>query len=702
MANALLGHSKQKIPKHFDCCTAGLSNLKNLTIHMNMHNKDALVNASEPCDVAVDGAGLRVVVVGAGPVGLRFSQELLRKAPTTHLLLIGEEQHLPYNRIKLSSLLAGEIRYEDILSPLPDTNQYPNFRHINGRVERIDRDRKSVVDSVGVTYTYDILVLATGARPHIPHIPGIEQNGVYTFRSLKDAEQLYGRVARSRELVIVGGGLLGLEAARALRRANTKVTVIQQGPRLMNRQLDERAAEYLRMRLEELGIRVITDSGVRQILGEGRVTGVVTRDGDSIDCDTVLICAGIKPVIDLARTAHLKSSNGILVDDQLKTSDSSIYAIGECCEHRGRTYGLVNPGFEQAAVAADVICEGSARYIGSLEISQLKVLGRTVCSMGQVADFLKRPFQRQWVYHQPKVGVYRKLITFKERLVGAVGYGDWPEIRRVQEAFQNQRRLMPWQYLRFCTSGNLWGEDDAEQVRSWPANTIICQCNSITQDTLIKACDKGAITLEALSQSTGAGMVCGSCRPLLQNILGNDSAQEKTRGASALLLSGGLALVATLFLLLFPAFSVSPTVMESAPLQNIWHDKFWKQVSGFSMLALIALALMLSLRKRAGWRWMGEFSSWRLAHVFLGAACFAVLTLHTGLNLGGNLNRWLMLNFIALLALGGCASAVLAVGHQMSPSAARRSQRVLFWLHILLAWPIPVLLGTHILTVYYF
>lgn len=669
---------------------------------VNTHNKDALLISDAMCDGAANDASLKIVVIGAGPVGLRFSQELLRRQPFTHLLLIGEEQHLPYNRIQLSSLLAGEIRYEEILSPLPDVKQCPNFCHRHGRIEHIDPESKSITDNRGETYSYDILVLATGSRPHIPHIPGTEQNGVYTFRSIKDAEQLYGRVARSRNLVVIGGGLLGLEAARALRRANTKVTVIQQGPRLMNRQLDEVAAGYLQKRLDEIGIAVITDSGVRQILGEGRVTGVVTRDGDRIECDTVLICAGIKPAVELARTARLKISNGVLVDDQLKTSDDNIYAVGECCEHRGRTYGLVNPGFEQAAIAADVISQGGARYIGSLEISQLKVLGKTVCSMGQVTELVQRPFQRQWIYHQAKSGIYRKLITYKGRLIGAVGYGEWPEIRRVQEAFQNQRRLMPWQYIRFLATGTLWGEGDMEQVRSWPASTIICQCNSITQDTLVKACEKGANTLESLCRTTGAGTVCGSCRPLLQNILGNDSILEKIKGSAALSLFGGIALIAPLILAFTPALEVGSSVLQSAPLQHIWNDKFWKQVTGFSMLGLILVALLVSLRKRAGWRWLGEFSAWRVVHVALGTVCFAVLSLHTGFNFGSNLNQWLMINFITLLALGGFASTALAANHRMRPSLARKSQKTFFWLHILLAWPLPILLGMHILTVYYF
>ena len=302
-------------------------------------------------------AGPKIIVIGSGPVGMRFVEEVLKRKPSANITMFGGEGTQPYNRIQLSSLLAGEAKYEDILNTLPDEQRHTGFQHIPANVEVVFSKEKYVVDQQGNRYDYDKLVFATGSRPHVPDIPGVDQTGVYTFRNLKDAEALSARIWRSRHIVVVGGGLLGLEAARALTRFNTKVTLIQQGPWLMNRQLDEKAATLLKDSIENKGIEVITESGVRNILGEGRVTGVVTRDKTEIECDTVLLCAGIKPNMELARDANIKVANAIMVDDQLQTSEPNVFAIGECCEHRGLTYGLVNPGFEQAAVAANVIAK---------------------------------------------------------------------------------------------------------------------------------------------------------------------------------------------------------------------------------------------------------------------------------------------------------------------------------------------------------
>ena len=645
---------------------------------------------------------MKVVVIGSGPSGVRFCHELLKHQPNSKLVLFGNEPYQPYNRVQLSALLAGEIDYDDILSSLPDSNRYPGFEHRICKVESIQPAQKTIVDANGAEHSYDRLVIATGSRPHVPTIDGVTLTGVYTFRSLKDAEFLYNRVARSRHVVVMGGGLLGIEAARALQRFNTKVTLIQQAPRIMNRQLDDKAAALLLKKITTMGIHVITNSGVRHIKGNERVSSVITRSGEEINCDTVLLCTGITPNIELARAAKIKVGKGITVDDSLRTSDEHIFAIGECCEHDGVTYGLVNPGLEQAAVAADTLCKGTAQYKGSAQISRLKVVGETICSMGTVADLQDRPQQSLPYYSDPKNSIYRKLVVHKARIIGAVCIGEWPEIQRVQEAYQHGRRIWPWQRLWFRLTGKLWFSDGGQDARQWPASAVICQCNNITQGELVEAINEGYDTPAALAKQTGASTVCGSCKPLLMQLTGASGPQPKEKAWGLILGASIVAMVLALTVLLAPALTVSDTVQAVPWHEEFWNDKYWKQVTGFSLLGMSAIGLLMSLRKRIKSQRLGEFSYWRLLHIGLGVLCAATLVAHTGLNLGSNLNQYLMINFLLVLGLGALASTVVSLSHLLQPGAAKTLRKFWSWLHILVTWPLPVLLAFHIISVYYF
>ena len=642
----------------------------------------------------------RVIVIGAGPVGMRFAQDFLNKEPNARVSIFSNEPYAPYNRVQLSSVLAGKVGVDSILTPLPSVAKHPNFSHQICTIKSIDSQAKLVTDFEGNDHSYDELVIATGSRPHVPNISGTDQTGVYTFRNLKDTEELYSRVSRSRHIVVVGGGLLGLEAARALRRANTQVTLIQQAPRLMNRQLDDTAADILRQKVEQLGIEIITESGVRKIHGEGRVTGVTLRNEQELSCDTVLLCAGIKTNERLAREAGIKVTRGIIVDDHLKTSIDHIYAIGECCEHRGETYGLVAPGFEQAAVLADVLTGGSAHYVGSLLVSRLKVVGESVCSMGEVVELGDSPQIKEIRYR--KGDVYRKIVLRRGCVIGAVGIGEWHEVQRIQEAFRSGRAILPWQQWRFAQTGDLWGSGSNDDPNDWPKSAIVCQCNNINQGQLVDAIGGGNNTLPELQQCTGAGTVCGSCKPLLNELLGSSSPAEKEKAASVVQIISLLAIVLTAFIFFMPESQVATSYLEKGPFEAIWNDKYWKQVTGFSLLGLSTLALSLSVRKRITSARLGEFAYWRVFHIVLGFLCAGLLIFHTGFHLGANLNRWLILDFLAILSLGAAAGLVVSFSHKFKPAAAKKIRKTWSWLHILVAWPLPMLLVFHIISVYYF
>lgn len=642
----------------------------------------------------------KVIVVGSGPVGMRFVDELLQRSPLAEVHLFGNEPFPPYNRVLLSSLLSGKTKLESIQISLPSIHDHPNFTYSVAAIKNIDQVTQTIEDGLGNCHHYDHLILATGARAHIPNISGNQAQGVYTFRNMRDTEVLYSRMASARHVVVVGGGLLGIEAAKGLLRLNTQVTLVQQGSRLMNRQLDDEAASLLAEKIAQLGIRVITSSGVREIFVDGRVTGVRTFSGEKISCDTVLLSAGIRPNMELARNSGIQVASGVVVDDRLSTSVENIYAIGECCEHRSKTYGLVGPGLEQAAVVAENLCGGSALYSGSITVSRLKVIGEEVVSLGEVTELLGRPRQFVLTFRQRNRGCYRKIIVNKGVLTGAVGFGEWPEFTRLQEMFKSGRRVWVWQMVWFWILGRLWLFKGAENIQQWPSNAIVCQCNQVAKGELERACLTGANTVNQLSDRTRAGNVCGSCKPLLAQLLGMK--QEKIKHWQTLLIMSVIAVVIVSLVATVPAAEVAASVQVDHWFEKIWNDKSWKQVTGFSLLAMVVVGMSMSLRKRFNWRWMGDFGGWRVLHSVLGVGSAALIIFHTGFHLGENLNRWLMFTFLSVLILGSVAGCITSLSHRFLPARAQAVQKSWSFLHLLVSWPLPVLLIFHILTVYYF
>jgi nitrite reductase (NADH) large subunit len=644
----------------------------------------------------------RIVVVGSGPVGVRFVQELMQHGAEAQITLLGSEPYNPYNRVQLSALLAAEVSRDDLDLALPsDTDCEFSFYHAT--VSDIDREAKVVHDTHGQSYPYDKLILATGSRAHLPQIDGREMSGVFLFRDIKDTEHLYARVLKSRHIVIVGGGLLGCEAAKALSRYNTRITLIQQADRLMNYQLDDHAAAILQSKLEAFGVEVITQDGVRKVFGDSRVEGVETRSGQQIECDTVLFCAGIVPNIELARHAGLQVAHGIVVNDQMQTKDADIYAVGECCEHRGKTYGFANPGFEQAGVAASHLAGEMPEYKGSLLISRLKVVGEAVCSMGEVADLMSRPQQHEAAFEDKQAGIYRKIVVHRGRLIGALAIGDWPEMNRVQEAFVSGRRFNFTHIWFFRKTGRLWfGKEDAD-VNEWPESTVVCQCNALTRGQLSEAVVAGCKDVPSLQLKTKAGTVCGSCKPLLQQLCqGADAKPEKELTWLPLLIISMMAFIGTLLVSSIPEIPVADSVQTQSWFEKIWNDGLYKQITGFSLLGLSLIGLLMSLRKRIKSERLGQFAYWRLLHIVLGALCVIVLMFHTGFHMGDNLNFLLIVNFLAILLLGATAGFVVSMSHQFSAAKSMKIRKFWAWTHIVVTWPLPALLITHIVTVYYF
>lgn len=489
-----------------------------------------------------------VIVIGTGPVGMRFVSRFARVNKFSRIAIFGDEPWLPYNRVNLTALLTGEIR-EDKLYVAFDASRHTNVRcYYNNRIVQIDRHAREVVDSHGMRHGYSTLVLATGSSAFTPNIPGTTLKNVFSFRDLSDAQKLMSRIVRSRHTVVIGGGLLGLEAARAMQRFNTRVTVIEHSAWLMFRQLDQRAGSYLKRYIESLDIQVRTGERVLEIFGADKVQGVLLGKGESIDCDTVVIAAGIVPNLQLVRTSGLYFGKGIRVNDQLQTNDPNIYAIGECAEHRKKTYGLVTPGYEQADVLAYNLNGGRAHYAGSVATTSLKVLDYPVFSMGEVDLPVHSHEEIRFQDHQK--GIYRRLFIVHGRLRGVVAIGAWPGIERMREIVSRQQRVWPWQVRRFRKTGTLWTEDEACNVVSWSNSAVICQCMGVTRADLAMANRQGAVDVDQLAQLTGASTVCGACRPLLANFISvqpSTRSEKLARGILAASITGLIVLIYVLY-----------------------------------------------------------------------------------------------------------------------------------------------------------
>lgn len=638
-----------------------------------------------------------IVIIGTGPIGIRFLKELHEQSIYHPIIIYGGEPWMPYNRVRLSSLLAGEISHEDINLATDFIENNPVVTRYNCKIVSIDRENKQILDEYGTSQKYEKLILATGSKPFIPNISGTELDGVYKFRDLNDTEKLIARRTRSRKTIIVGGGLLGLEAARAMQRYSTDVSVIEHNNRLLFRQLDDAGSSLFEERIASLGIKTYTNESIKSINGDTVVESITLKSGKIIECDTLIISAGIVPEITLAKESGIAYGRGIKVNDLMQTSDADIYAIGECCEHNGEVYGVVAPGFEQASIAASNIASKTSEYTGTVLATSLKIVGLPVFSMGDIDESIKT--YTSYIYQTDNI--YRRLNIYRGQIVGVIAIGEWAELIKLKEHAKKGKIILPWLLWNFKKNGEIWGKDSLQEVSSWPAEAIICSCNGISRAELSSSIQSGCNTLKLIADKTGASTVCGSCKPLLINMLGAKEI-EPVRGYKPLYFGSLLFLVFIFIAYIFPSIPYNSTVQIDWRWDQLWTTSLYKQISGFTLLGISSIVLILSFRKRFKWLNRGDFALWRLMHALVGGSAIFVLLAHTGFRLGDNLNFLLMMSFTALLLAGSTIGYVIAMEHKLNASLVRQVRSIGTWLHILLFWPIPVLLGFHIFKTYYY
>jgi nitrite reductase (NADH) large subunit len=364
-----------------------------------------------------------LVIIGNGMAAARLVEELSKRALGRYsIAVIGDEPHLAYNRVLLSSVLAKEVSHADVeLKPAKWWRDRGVTMLYGQRAVAIDADIRRVRLANGATVPFTRLVLATGSRPIRLNVPGMDLPGVMTFRDLGDVAAIEAAAGQHTKAVVIGGGLLGLEAAYGLAKAGTQVSVVHLMDRLMERQLDPQASEMLRAQMLSKGIPVHLNAETAGITGSRHAESVVLKDGREITANLVVVAAGIRPNVDLAQSAGLDIGRGVVVDDRMQTSKAGIYAIGECAEHRGIAYGLVEPAYEQARELAQVLAGKTGNYPGSVLATNLKVSGVNVFSAG---DFLGAAGTEQIVLSDPGLGTYKKLVIADGKLVGAVLFGD--------------------------------------------------------------------------------------------------------------------------------------------------------------------------------------------------------------------------------------------------------------------------------------
>ena len=457
----------------------------------------------------------QLVVVGNGMAGVSCVEQILKHSPRFEVTIFGDETHANYNRILLSSVLAGEKSSEEItLNPVEWYQRNEIRLRLGVRVTDIDPHARTVTGSDGSVTAYDTLLLATGSNAWLPPIQGLDKDGVYQFRTLDDTRALITRSGPGVKAVVIGGGLLGLEAARGLQVQGCDVTVVHLMSTLMERQLDADGGNYLAGKMEDLGIKVLLNRTTTAILGGDRVEGVALSDDTCIEADIVVVAAGIRPNVELAYRAGLYVNRGIVVNDHMETSNPDIFAVGECVEHRGVCYGLVAPLIEQAKVlAATMTGNKGPVYAGTVTASKLKIMGVDVFSAGDWSGQDAEPVR----FEDRALGIYKKLTVRGGRLAGVILVGDTGDSHRYMEWLRSGQDLTPQRrHLLFPPPAADAGLDVAQMSDS----ATVCGCVGVTKGAIIEAIHhRGVCTLSQLKDDTRASTGCGSCRGLCESLL---------------------------------------------------------------------------------------------------------------------------------------------------------------------------------------
>lgn len=467
---------------------------------------------------------MKIIVVGNGMVSYKFCEKLIAKANNTsfEIIIFGEEIRPAYDRVHLSEFFSGKSAEDLLMAPATWYTENNIVLHTGDPIQQIDRSNKTVHSFKGITESYDVLVLATGSAAFVPPIPGVEKDGVFIYRTIEDLEMMTAYAKKAKTGAVIGGGLLGLEAAKAMIDLGiTDTHVIEFAPRLMPRQIDEAGSNILKAKLQTLGLKIHTSKNTAEILGDGCITAMQFSDDTKIEVDMLVISAGIKPRDELAKLSGLEvgTRGGIVVNNKLQTTDPSIYAIGECALFEGMVYGLVAPGYEMADVVASNLTNGDKVFCAYDMSTKLKLIGVDVASFGD--PFVAGENARNVVFEDTMKGIYKRInISIDgKQLLGGILIGDAEQYNMLLQTAKNKVVLPP--NPEDVILGSRGGESDGGAgVLSLPDEAIVCSCESVTKGMICTAVtEQGCETIDAIKKCNKAGTGCGGCVPMVKDLM---------------------------------------------------------------------------------------------------------------------------------------------------------------------------------------
>ncbi|MCM3781485.1 nitrite reductase large subunit NirB [Neobacillus mesonae] len=460
----------------------------------------------------------KLVVIGNGMAGISTVEQILKLTTRFDITVFGSEPYPNYNRIMLSYVLEGSKTVEDII--LNDVEWYNSHGiklYTGTTVERIDSETQEVIAHNGIRVPYDKVIIATGSSSFILPVPGSDKQGVVGFRDIADCNEMLEASKSYKKAAVIGGGLLGLEAAKGLVQLGMDVTVVHLMDTLMERQLDPAASLMLKAELERQGIKFKMGAATKELIGDERVQGLKFADDTILEADFVVMAVGIKPNIQVALNSGMNVNRGIIVDDYMRTSIENVYSVGECAEHRGTCYGLVAPLFEQGMVLAKHISDVEANpYEGSIVSTKLKISGVDVFSTG---EFIEDPEHTVISQKDDWKHTYKKILLKDNVLVGAVLFGDINDSAELQKLIK-QRTVMTDELYSSLMGTGCSGHKKTSSVETMADDEIVCGCNGVTKGTIVNAITvDGKTTVDEIKACTGATRSCGGCKPVVEQIL---------------------------------------------------------------------------------------------------------------------------------------------------------------------------------------